>query len=81
MKNEMSKLRECSRKKVLRMIHKGDIAFVDGKFHYLVSGKPMELKYKNKFREDIDEEDDVDFDDFMDKSGSFIEETKEDDLI
>ena len=71
MKNEMKKLRVCSKKKVLRLVQTGEIGFVNGKFMDQF-GKPLDLQYKTKYRDDLD--DDIGFDDFLDKSGSFAKD-------
>ena len=76
MKNLMKKLRECSKKKVLRLIPKGQIDFKDGVFINRLTQEPIDLQFKNKYKDESDDElcdDNIKFDDFLDESGSFNE--------
>ena len=77
MKNEMKKLRECSKKKVLRLIQKGEIDFKDGVFINKFTQEPIELQVKTKYKDESEDEldeDDIKYEDFLDKSGSFLDE-------
>lgn len=74
MKNELKRLKERSKKTVLRLLHRGEIEFKEGKFVLKETGLPIEnLKYKTKFADDDDDfsDDDLESDAFSDKSGSF----------
>ena len=76
MKNEMKKLRECSKKKVLRLVQKGEIDFVNNVFINKLTGEPVEIQLKTKFRDDSEDEygeGDIKYEDFLDKSGSLHE--------
>lgn len=62
MKNELKRLKERSKKTVLRLIQREEVDFKNGKFVWKETGKPLDaLKYKNKFDDDDseDEEDEI----------------------
>ena len=72
MKNEMKKLRLCSKKKILRLVQAGDIDYKEGIFYLKSTGKPVEnIQYKNKYKDDEDEDDDDDeeFDEIFNETG------------
>ena len=85
MKNALKLLRECSKKKVLRLVRKGEIDFKDNVFINKITGEPVTLQLKKKYRDDDDsedededekEDDDIKYEDFLDKSGSLNENNK-----
>ena len=78
MKNEMKKLRVCSKTKILRLVKTGEIDFKDGIFRNKITLEPIgDLQYKTKFRDDLDdidqqlEDEGLTFEDCFDESASF----------
>lgn len=59
MKNELKRLKERSKKTVLRLIQREEVDFKNGKFVWKETGEPLDaLKYKNNFDDDDSEEED-----------------------
>ena len=79
MKNELKKMRMCSKKRVLRLIKTGVVGYKDGVFLDKESKEPLKgIQYKKKYLEDEDgddedEEDEIDpeydlaYEDFFEK--------------
>ena len=65
MKNEMKKLRVCSKKKVLRLVQRGEIDFVNNIFINKVTGEPVKVQLKTKYRDDSEDEFDDEYDDCL----------------
>lgn len=69
MNNYLKKLRECSKRKIERLLDDNTIVFKNNIFSYKKSGEPVEnIQFKKNYREDediddIDDEDELNFDD------------------
>jgi hypothetical protein len=83
MENLLKTLRECSRRKIMRLIHEDQVMFKDGKFVHKEGGALVEgLQVKKKYRlgkhtnEDGEEdgEDDEDSRDFDDDEMAYLDE-------
>ena len=71
MEKVLDTFKERSKKTIMRLIKDNQIDFVNNVFVYQETGKPVEnIQIKNKFKDD---DDDLDFDDFSDDSGSYKE--------